>query len=262
MFLIEEGAGNAVVLIHGFCENHEVWRGVARQLSQHYRVLLPDLPGFGRSPLLPRPFTLQDVARQVLNRLTEVGASSVVAVGHSLGGYVALAMARLEPQRVKGIALVHSTALPDSPERRENRNRVMAFIEQHGTEPFIQSFFQSLFVNAGHPALPQLVETARHISAETLVAYTQAMRDRSDQMPFLMQYPGEVLFLGGAKDPLIPAESLLNQAAQLPAQKVRTEILANAAHMGLLENQQETGTILLEWLAGVWAGQSNNQPVS
>ncbi len=152
MHISQLGAGRNVVLIHGFCETHKVWLGVARQLAPTYRVLMPDLPGFGATALLAGSFSIEEAARHLLNRLVAEGADTMVIAGHSLGGYVALAMARLEPKRIKGLALVHSTALPDTVERKNNRNRVIDLIEQHGPEPFIRSFFQNLFAAPNHPA--------------------------------------------------------------------------------------------------------------
>ncbi|GIV36430.1 MAG: alpha/beta hydrolase [Cyclobacteriaceae bacterium] len=248
MYISQAGTGKAVVLIHGFCETHKVWQGIAQQLAKSCHVLLPDLPGFGKSPPLNEPFTIEDAARHLLNRLAAEKVNSLVAIGHSLGGYVALAMARLDPRRVTALGLIHSTALPDSEERKNNRNRVIELIEKHGPGPFIGTFFQNLFANPAHPALQELIPEAQKIEARTLIHWTRAMRDRSDQMPFLSEYPGPVLFLGGAKDPLIPPQSLEEQASRLSPNRAVIKILPDAAHMGMLENSAETYRIITGWL--------------
>lgn len=249
MYISQAGTGKAVVLIHGFCETHKVWQGIAQQLAESCHVLLPDLPGFGKSPLLTEPFTIEDSARHLLNRLAAEKVNNLAVIGHSLGGYVALAMARLDPRRVTALGLVHSTALPDTDERKNNRNRVIELIEKHGAGPFIRTFFQNLFVNPAHPAIQELIPEAQKIEAHTLIAWTRAMRDRPDQMPFLTEYPGQVLFLGGAKDPLIPPETLEKQATRLAHNRVLVKILPNAAHMGMLENSAETHQIITTWLS-------------
>lgn len=239
MFIRDLGSGKTVVLLHGFCESHTVWNNIAERLSGHYRVLVPDLPGFGQSALLHAPFSLDDVAKVVLKELTDRGIESMVVFGHSLGGYVALAMAQLEPHRFKGIGLVHSTALPDNAERKANRNRVIDFISQHGSEPFVRSFFQNLFTDPDHPAQPDLVHQALAISPQTLTAYTLAMRDRPDRTPFLTSYPGKVLYITGENDPLISLESILKQT-ELLGPKAMAEVIADTGHMGLIEKEEET----------------------
>jgi pimeloyl-ACP methyl ester carboxylesterase len=238
MFVSDRGSGKTIVLLHGFCETHSVWNNLARRLSEHHRVLVPDLPGFGKSDLPPVPFSLDDVASVVLKNLTDRGIHSMVIFGHSLGGYVGLAMAQQAPERIDGIALVHSTALPDSEERKANRNRVIDFISNHGTEPFVRSFFQNLFTDPNHPALPELVHQALNLPAQTLTAYTLAMRDRPDRIPFLRGYRGKVWYIAGDKDQLIPMESVMEQVALL-GPKAGVEVLRDTGHMGLIEKEED-----------------------
>lgn len=248
MFISDLGSGKAVLLLHGFCENHSVWNRLARRLSEHYRVLIPDLPGFGQSDLPPVPFSLDDVARLVLQNLTDRGVQSMVIFGHSLGGYIGLAMAQQAPDRIGGIGLVHSTAMPDSEERKANRDRVIDFISKHGSEPFVRSFFLNLFTNPNHPALPELVSQALTIPAQTLISYTLAMRNRPDRIPFLTEYQGKIWYITGDKDPLIPVESILKQAAILGPKAV-VEVLQDTAHMGLIEKEEETFHVLMKLIA-------------
>ncbi len=250
MFISDRGSGKAAVFLHGFCENHSIWHSLAGRLSENYRVLIPDLPGFGESDLPPVPFSLDDVGSLVLKELTGRGIRSMVVFGHSLGGYVALAMAQQEPDRVEGIGLVHSTALPDSEERKANRNRVIEFISKHGTEPFVRSFFENLFTDPNHPVLPELVRQALNIPAQTLIAYTTAMRDRPDRTPFLADYRGKVLYIAGDKDPLIPMESIVKQTETL-GPKAGVEVLRNTGHMGLIEKEEDTFRAIIKLLTSL-----------
>ncbi|MCX7637408.1 MAG: alpha/beta hydrolase [Cyclobacteriaceae bacterium] len=248
MFICDLGTGKPVVLLHGFCETHRIWLNIAQRLSGSFRILIPDLPGFGKSDPLTPPFSIDDVATHVLKQLDLRKVENMVLFGHSLGGYVALAMAQLEPLRVSGIGLVHSTALPDSEERKMNRNRVAEFIGQHGTEPFVRSFFQNLFSDPGHMAQKELTEQAIGISPQTLINYTYAMRDRPDRMPFLASYNGKVTYIAGAKDPLIPLELIQNQAVVLGA-KAAVAVLAEAAHMGPVEQEKDTLIAIQKFLS-------------
>src|ERR1041385_8521417 len=96
------GKGHPVVLIHGFCETHEIWNGFADQLAEKFLVLAPDLPGFGESAILQTPFSIADVASVVIEWIDQLNLKSPIVVGHSLGGYVTLAMAKKSPEKFAG----------------------------------------------------------------------------------------------------------------------------------------------------------------
>src|SRR6185295_19424601 len=136
----EKGNGRPLVLIHGFCETHEIWDRFAENLSGAFRVLLPDLPGFGKSSIPPTPFTVRDIGLLMLSWLDELQLEAPVIIGHSLGGYVVLAMANAQPGRFPGFGLFHSTAYADSEEKKENRNKVIDFVGRNGVQPFIDSY--------------------------------------------------------------------------------------------------------------------------
>src|ERR1043165_252005 len=140
IFYRKLGKGHPIILIHGFCETHEIWNGFADKLAEKFEVFAIDLPGFGGSPLLPTPFSIQEVAVKVRDWIDQVGLQFPIVIGHSLGGYVALAMAKKSQENIAGIGLFQSTAYADSEERKTNRNRVIAFVKAHGADPFIDTF--------------------------------------------------------------------------------------------------------------------------
>lgn|SRR5690606_6674749 len=235
----EKGEGFPIVLIHGFCETHEVWAEVVPLLANNHRIISIDLPGFGNSDALTRPFTIDDAARQVISFLEgDLKITSCIALGHSLGGYVVLAMAEHKPELLAGFGLVHSTALADSEERKVSRGKVIEFVKEHGVSPFVQSFIPPLFFNQAHQAVAGAVAMAERTPAQTLIGYTEAMRARPDRTHILKEYKRPVLFLAGERDSIIPVQSLEDQAKL--ALKLSLIILHNAAHMGMLENIPET----------------------
>src|SRR5258708_34641420 len=96
IFFRRLGRGKSVILIHGFCETHEIWDGYAEDLAGEFEVLAVDLPGFGESPIPSVPFSLPDVARKMQNWIDQHDVHAPFVVGHSLGAYVALALPQLE----------------------------------------------------------------------------------------------------------------------------------------------------------------------
>ena len=126
----KSGKGKPVLLIHGFCETHEIWNGFAEKLSEEFQVFAIDLPGFGESPLPETPFSIHDVAEKLLSWIDQQNIRLPFLVGHSLGGYVALSMAKQAQQKISGLCLFHSTPYPDNDDRKSNRNRVVEFVKK------------------------------------------------------------------------------------------------------------------------------------
>lgn len=229
----EQGTGPTVILLHGFPMNLHVWDEMAEKLSDSYHVVTVDLPGFGKSPGLPDGFTLEDVARTLYRWISEKGFSKPVITGHSLGGYVTLALAEQEPDSLAGICLFHSTAVADSEEKKQARNKALEFIDKQGVEAFTSNFISQLYADAQHSSVTHVKKIAVQSSRTAVKGYTVAMRDRKDRTGVLAGFPRPVLFLAGEKDALIPAETIRHQASLNPlAQAV---ILPAVAHMGMFE---------------------------
>lgn len=255
IFHTEEGNGFPVVLIHGFCETNQVWKRITPVLATHYRVISIDLPGFGKSKSIDRPFTVEDVAREVLRFLKEeLALSSCAVFGHSLGGYVMLAMVEQDETFFSGIGLVHSTALADSAERKQARGKVIEFVKANGVDPFIRSFIPPLFYSPTHPTVAETVAQAGETPQETLIGYTEAMRIRPDRTHVLKAFSRPVFFLAGEKDSIIPVQALEEQARLAP--KSSLVIMHGAAHMGMLENAEDTADAMLMFMQKVYGQPS------
>ncbi|ELR70685.1 hydrolase of the alpha/beta superfamily [Fulvivirga imtechensis AK7] len=249
----DTGNGFPVVLIHGFCETNSIWDGFIPELSKKYRILSPDLPGFGNSPLPEGEFSIDDIAEIVCEWLDALGISETVVIGHSLGGYVTLAMADRHPEMLKGFGLFHSTAFADDAEKRSSRNKVIEFVKDKGVEVFATSFVPQLFFHKNRNALKadvdRAVETAAKTPLETLVAYTRAMRDRHDRADVLKTFNQPVLFIAGEQDASVPIEKTDEQI--LLPHKAIVHIYDQVAHMGMFEAKQESLQALKQYLEHV-----------
>lgn len=231
----ETGKGHPVILLHGFPMNRSVWDSFTTGLSENFRVITIDLPGFGESsPIAKNDFSIGDAADTVLDFLQQKKLSGCVLAGHSLGGYVALSMVEKQPDAFSGLILFHSTAFADSPEKKQSRTKVPEFIDRNGVETFTTNFIAPLFANPNHPAIALVREIARASRADTVKAYTLAMRDRPDRTEVLKKFKRPILFLAGEKDGGIPVSSIREQATMNTTSTVA--VLPGVAHMGMFEN--------------------------
>ncbi len=238
IFSTVRGSGRPVILIHGFPMNSNVWDNFATSLSKHYKVYTPDLPGFGKSKLLNLPFTIEAVATQLLDWMDEQKIENPVVIGHSLGGYVTLAMAAKNPDRLAGIGLFHSTAAEDSAEKKESRTKTIEFVKKNGALAFTSNFIQQLFADQDHPAIATVRQLAIQSQEDAVVGYTEAMRDRPSRIHALQEFEKPVLFIAGEKDQGIPAASIQQQASL--CKQSHLHVIPNVAHMGMFEKPDET----------------------
>jgi pimeloyl-ACP methyl ester carboxylesterase len=244
LFFQEQGEGTSILLIHGFCETHEIWNGFNKKLSRYGRVISIDLPGFGMSPLAAGPVSIDLIAGIILAWLKERKIEAPVLIGHSLGGYVALAMAEIDPAFCKKLVLFHSSAYADTDEKRANRNKVIEFVGKNGVEPFIQTFVPTLFYDKEHPRMDEVRKICNGTPTNTLIEYTKAMRDRPSREGLLRNFCNPILILAGDKDEIIPLDISEKMASLNP--KITIFHLSNTGHMGMVEAEAEA----IETIAG------------
>ena len=231
---VRVGKGYPIVLLHGFCETKEIWWEFGRELSlAGYDVIAPDLPGFGSSPLGELK-SIDEIGNAIREWLDSQGIKKPVLVGHSLGGYVALAMAAAIPDAFPGLVLFHSTIFEDSEERKNNRNRIIDFVGKHGVEPYIETFVPGLFADPHQIAIPAFKSIAMGTKANELLAYTAIMRDRPSREEFVKSYRGKVLVIGGDLDTIIPP-NVARQISELAPMGFLC-VLEQTAHMGMYES--------------------------
>lgn len=243
----EKGSGQPLVLIHGFCESGKMWNYFAEKLSAHFRVICPDLPGFGDSPIFGDQITLEEVAVQLEEWMEENQIQDPIVIGHSLGGYVALALLELMGSRLKAIGLFHSTAFPDDEEKKGMRNRTIVFLQKNGVEKFVTSFVPPLFPENRREELASeiqaAIEDAKRSSLDGLIAFAGAMRDRKDRVEILRNFAGPKLLIAGTEDGAVKIEA---SRAQQDAFSHYIE-LHGVGHMGMVEEREKTVEVVREF---------------
>ena len=247
LFYQDTGVGIPVMLVHGFAEDGMVWHEVAKKLSTMCRVLIPDLPGSGRSTLSTDVVTMESLAAVLRELLDHLEIDQCVFIGHSMGGYITLAFAQAYPERLRAFGFFHSTAYADSEEKKAGRRKSIEFIRQHGAAPYIRQSTPNLFAAATREKRPELIEDMiRRYSAfpaASLMAYLGAMMVRPDRLSVLENFPRPILFIIGEQDQVVPLELALKQA-HVP-RIAQVQLLADAGHMGMLEDAAE-GSMMIQ----------------
>ena len=250
--LYEAGHGDPVVLLHAYPCNHTMWLEQALALANAgYRVLAPDLPGFGQSELPTGPPDLAHSAAEVLATLDAARVASFSLGGLSMGGYVAMEILRQAPDRVERLLLVDTKATDDGPEARQAREDVAAAALAAGSlAPLAEGMLTGLLGETTRATNPEAVERTRVFieSADARAAAwsMRAMAKRPDSLPDLARFAGPALVLAGQEDTLSPLAEQQLMTAALP--NVETVYLPECGHLSALEKPAEVSLELLEFL--------------
>ncbi|OLN22604.1 alpha/beta hydrolase [Domibacillus antri] len=251
MAFIEEGKGQPIVLLHGFCGSAAYWEKTVPELSKQYRVIVPDLPGHGASSADNLPQTIEGMAENVKLLLDELEIENAVIFGHSLGGYVALAFAEKNSDRLSGFSLVHSTAFPDAEEAKKGRDATIEKVKNHGVHVLIDVLVPRLFAKEKLITNAKDVENAKDIgyttSPEGVIAGLQAMKTRPDRNHVLENTHLPVLLVAGEGDQVISPERTFSAAGPT----ITHSLIKKAGHISMLEEPDELIREMLSFLKKV-----------
>ncbi len=236
----ESGQGFPLVFIHGFCESNKIWNDLSAELSEDYRIICPDLPGFGKSALPDNAFSLQQIGDLLVDWLKSLGITECIVIGHSLGGYISLEILRKHHEFVKSIGLFNSSAFADSPDKIDNRNKLIEFIKNNGVAPFLKTFVPSLFYPPTSKKYQAIIDEIENdglsIKPDSVMSYAAAMRDRIDSTDLLKNFPEKILLIAGKHDQNVPLDKTREMASYLPSD--HTYIMPDSAHMSLFEQSK------------------------
>jgi pimeloyl-ACP methyl ester carboxylesterase len=247
-----EGAGLPVVFLHGYGEDLSLWGGISSSLSKNFQIISIDLPGFGQSPAIDPPFTLSDIANIVIAHVkNELKVNQFVVFGHSLGGYVSLALTESHPHSVFAFGLINSTSFADTQEKKENRGKTIDFINKHGAHFFLKSFVPNLFTpenqqNLSHE-VARVAQMGANLPNSVLTAYMSAMQHRPDLSPLLSQHKN-ILLVAGLLDPHFLYKDILLEAGLLKDSR-NSHLLEKVAHMSMIEAEKQLEIIIDNFLS-------------
>ncbi len=239
LFYTDTGKGPTIVLLHGFLESTTMWAPLVPHFSQRNRVICIDLLGHGQTACLGYVHTMEEMADAVATILHHLKIRRSIFIGHSMGGYVALAFAEAYPDAIKGLCLLNSTARGDSNEKRNNRDKAIKIVKQNH-KSFIRIAIADLFRPKNRSIfskeLREIKKEALKTPLQGIIAALEGMKIRKDREVLLHFSPYKKMMILGKKDPVLAYPKILDQVANTEVSVVELP----DGHMSHIENFKET----------------------
>ncbi|AGW85910.1 alpha/beta fold hydrolase [Blattabacterium sp. (Nauphoeta cinerea)] len=212
-----KGKGIPIVLLHGFMESLEIWNSIYYNISNKYKVILIDLPGHGKSILTLKKntiFTMEKVAEIVKETLIKENIQKAIFVGHSMGGYVALAMAEKYPEMFLGLCLLHSTTKSDTLEKKKNRIQSIQ-LAIYNYPLFISTSIKKLFYYKKLSSLQEDISFVKKIASNThinsITSFLKGMSIRKDRKFLLKKTKFPKLYIAGLYDLILDIKNIYEE---------------------------------------------------
>ena len=249
------GVGHAVVLIHGYPFNRSLWTEQAEALTSRFRVVTPDLRGFGESDSSEGPVTMNRMAQDVAKLMDHMGIEQAVIGGLSMGGYVALAFVKQFPSRVKALVLADTRAQADTEEGKQTRVQQAEKALSEGMAGIADAMLPKLLTPDTVSKRPEVVKRVRDMMLKTkpqgAASALLGMAERDDQSEFISTIRVPTMIVVGREDALTPlADSEQMQSKIAPSRLV---VIENAGHVSNLEQTEQFNFALVRFLDRVFA---------
>ena len=232
------GQGPALIFLHGFLENRSIWNNYVRSLSSKYKVVSIDLPGHGSSSNFGYCHSMEVMAESVMAVLKLLDIRRFHLIGHSMGGYVSMAIAEKFADKIRGLCMFHSTADNDSEAKKAERLKVIKVV-QRNKAVFISTSIPNLFNTQYKPYKREIsgfVKSARELTSQGIIAALEGMRKRSNREIVLKFAPYPVLYIVGEKDNILDWKKLVNESKL--TENGEYLLLENCGHMGFIEERE------------------------
>ena len=247
VFYTDEGKVDVILLLHGFLENSSMWNDLIPKLVVKHRVICIDLLGHGQTDCLGYVHSMELMAEVVEAVLNHLKIETFTVIGHSMGGYVAFALAEKTSKKIQSLCLMNSTAQSDSDERKVNRDRAIVAVKQNH-RAFVSMSVSNLFAPDNSELLVKEIEQSKQEALQTslqgIVAALEGMKIRSDKTQFLKQATFKKLLILGKKDPVLDYQVLLDHAKETGVEIIEF----SDGHMSHLENKKELAYKLLHFI--------------
>jgi 3-oxoadipate enol-lactonase len=248
----EKGSGLPLVLLHGFPVDSRMWNNQIDALSDRYRVIAIDLPGFGQSPPIS-DFTVDTAAAAVHDLLKKIHALPCALAGLSMGGYIAMAFYQHCPSEVAALLLIDTRATGDTAEGKKKRTELINKVDQCGPCAVVDFMMPKVLSDQTVAAQPKVVDAVRKMMEncppQTMKQALAALRDRPDRTELLASIAEPVLIVVGACDAITPPDDARQMQRSIP--HAHLAIIPDAGHFSPLENPAAVNTAIAEFLAAL-----------
>jgi len=243
----DQGEGAVFVILHGYLESLETFDALACDLSKSARVICIDLPGHGKSDLKHDQVSLDDMADAVNAVIQHLDINLVHIIGHSMGGYVALAFADKYADNLTSFSFLHSSANADTPEKRKNRSREIEFIRDGKKELICSTAVPNTFSKNNQETFSEEIDALIEIASNTkdvgIIAALNAMMNRPDRNDILRRLSVPKYSFIGKEDNFIPFEMGMQWARD---NGMKAIMLEHSGHMGFIEEKEKCLEAVLE----------------
>ena len=235
------GKGTPLVLLHGYPLDNHLWDDIVPLLEDTFDLIQPDLRGFGKSTTVESPYIMDDYASDIAGLLDQLGIQKAAIAGHSMGGYVALAFARLYPERVSGLGLVSTQVLADPPDRKEARYKSAADVSEKGIGGVVEAMVPKFTSDERLQGIAR--ETMERQQPAAFIGALRAMAERTDSSSLLSSFKFPVVIIHGEADALIPIDRAREVKIAVPSAHLVE--LKGTGHMPMMEAKEETARALM-----------------
>ena len=240
-----------IVLLHGYLENMLVWEEFVPLIYKDVRVITLDIPGHGISVVRGEIHSMDYLADTLAAVLEKLGIAQATIVGHSMGGYIALAFAERHPELTEALVLLHSTPYADSDEKKKNRQREINLIKSGKKELLAHTAPEAGFApenrNRFRTEIEDLQQTIYLTEDAGIIALLNGMIERKAQSEMLHALGKPILFILGRKDGYIVPEIAEKMVAEHPEAEVAW--LEDSGHMGFIEESKACAAALLDFVS-------------
>ncbi len=245
------GNGRPLVLVHGFPMDHTLWNEQAAALGKHYRVIRPDLRGFGRSSTTPNKVTVNRWADDLAAMLDALAINvPIVLAGLSMGGYVAFQFFQTHRARLAGLILCDTKAEADTPSAAAARLETAERVQREGSQVLVETMLPRLLAPHTRQHRPDVVERLRQMilsgDPNGQAATLRGLAERPNFTPLLAKIDCPTLFIVGRQDIISPPDEMRAMSREIPGSKL-VEI-ENAGHVSPLEAPQEVTAAMENFL--------------
>ncbi len=247
IFFESKGKGKSLILLHGFLHSSAMWEDYSKEWQKEFQIVSIDLPGHGKSGIV-KDISIAEMAEIVNLILEKLSIKTCTIIGHSMGGYTALAFAELFPNKLNKLILLHSSAYADTVEVKKKRNLWLKIIDKHPAM-FVRNVTEFLYSKANLLKFKNIVEKdieeAKEVGYAGYVEAIKAMRDRPDRTKLLLSEISTYI-IAGKYDKVIEKEVSEKQISSL--QNGKGSFLENASHMGFVEDAENCFQMLNEFI--------------